>query len=611
MDANEKLLNNEISHAIDVLGYSNAVTQKIIGLLNRADGDLYDKLTSELNKINPSPEKVNRINALLKSVNTLNAQIYSQVSDQLTLDLKRFTNAEVDYQQNLIANAQPLKVLPIAPEAAYSAAMAMPFQGKLLSEFMSGLEAQKATLIKDAVRMGFIESQTTGEIVRKIRGTKALKYTDGIMNITRSNAESVVITAIAHHANVAQNKVYETNSDIIKGYRYTATLDTRTTELCASRDGKFYKIGDKKPALPAHFRCRSRYVPVLKSFQEMGLDVNLPESTRASLNGQVPAKTSYQEWLKKQPVDRQNEVLGVTKAKLFRDGGLTIDKFVSPAGHVYTIDELKIRNAKAFDQIVPDNLIRSPNLNAKERAVETAFYNEIKADKQGLMVKYREVYGNVIDPDLVKTLSRDFVADRNLVAAVHEPSSYLAKELYADSLNAKRIAGDKSATLFTAGGSGSGKSATMPLAAETLGIKQGGLVYDSVLGSFESARTKIEQALEATKGNVAIVYTNTPIENALAFNAGRPRAVNIETLIRAHTGASKTIKDLAGFYANNPRVQIQVVNNGGTPESVALGSVNDVPVYDAGKLSGQLAKKAKALLDSGTINQDRYNLLVK
>jgi SPP1 gp7 family putative phage head morphogenesis protein len=348
MTANDELLNKEIGHAIDLLGYSNSVSRNIIKLLNRADNDLFDKLTAELNKVTPSPEKINRINALLKSVNNLNSQTYSQVSDQLTLDLQKFTSAEVTYQQNLIANAQPLKVLPIAPEAVYSAAMALPFQGKLLGEFMSGLELQKATLIKDAVRIGFIESQTTGEIVNRIRGTRALKYTDGIINITRNNAESVVLTAIAHHANVAQTKVYEANEDIIKGYRYTATLDTRTTELCASRDGKFYKLGDKKPALPAHFRCRSRYVAVLKSFKEMGLDVTLPESTRASLDGQVPAKTSYQDWLRKQPVDRQNEILGVTKANIFREGALQLDKFVSPAGHVYTLDELKIRNAKQF-----------------------------------------------------------------------------------------------------------------------------------------------------------------------------------------------------------------------------------------------------------------------
>ena len=86
--------------------------------------------------------------------------------------------------------------MPISPEAVYAAAIATPFQGKFLDEFLSGMETQKANLIRDAIRIGFIESQTTGEIVNKIRGTKALNYTDGIMNITRANAESIVLTSI-------------------------------------------------------------------------------------------------------------------------------------------------------------------------------------------------------------------------------------------------------------------------------------------------------------------------------------------------------------------------------------------------------------------------------
>ena len=387
MNVNEKLLNKEISHAIDVLGYSNAVTKKIIQILNSADASLYSKLTAELNKVIPSPEKISRIKALLRSVNDLNTSAYAKVSDKLKSDLRKFTASEVEYQQNLIGSVQPVKVLPISPEAAYASAIATPFQGKFLSEFLSGMETQKANLIRDAVRIGFIESQTTGEIVNKIRGTKALNYTDGIMNITRANAESVVLTAIAHTANVAQQALYDANEDIIKGYRYTATLDTRTTELCASRDGNYYPLGEPKPAIPAHFRCRSRYVAVIKSFKELGLDVDLPESTRASMDGQVPAKTTYQEWLKNQSVDRQNEVLGVTKAQLFREGKLTLDKFVSPTGHVYTIDELKQRNAKAFEAIQVVQAISEPvQLTWKKDTPQARFHDASFKDAPEYMV---------------------------------------------------------------------------------------------------------------------------------------------------------------------------------------------------------------------------------
>ena len=135
---------------------------------------------------------------------------------------------------------------------------------------------------------------------------------------------------------------------MIKGLRWTSTLDTRTSSICQERDGKIYPLNSgARP--PAHMNCRSIMVAVTKSWKELGIDAEeLPASTRASMDGQVPDKLTYQTWLQKQSFERQKEVLGVTKAKLFRDGGLTVDRFVNNAGHTYTLDELRIRDAIAF-----------------------------------------------------------------------------------------------------------------------------------------------------------------------------------------------------------------------------------------------------------------------
>ncbi len=48
--------------------------------------------------------------------------------------------------------------------------------------------------------------------------------------------------------------------------------------------------------------------------------------------GQVPAKTTYQDFLSRQPATFQDEVLGKTKGKLFRKGGMSLDKFVDRNG---------------------------------------------------------------------------------------------------------------------------------------------------------------------------------------------------------------------------------------------------------------------------------------
>jgi SPP1 gp7 family putative phage head morphogenesis protein len=352
MSVNEKLFDESISHQIDLLGYSNAVVRKMIRLLNATDADLMAQLTAKLDTLPASSFTVERLTLLLTSVRALNSRAYDTVSAELQNELKSLVAYEAEYQQKLLSVTVPVPIATVNAEVVYAAAMARPFQGRLLKEWMQGLEEGKAAIIRDAVRIGYIESQTTSEIVKRIRGTRALNYEDGLLKISRTNAESVVITALAHTSNYTQQAMFEANSEVIKGLRYTATLDTRTTAICASRDGTVYPLGKPHPAIPAHWRCRSRYVAVTKSFKELGLNIKeFSGSTRASIDGQVPATLTYQEWLKKQSIERQNDVLGVTKATLFRKGGLSLDRFVSKQGHEYTLDELRIRDGAIFKKL--------------------------------------------------------------------------------------------------------------------------------------------------------------------------------------------------------------------------------------------------------------------
>jgi SPP1 gp7 family putative phage head morphogenesis protein len=349
--ANEKLADAAVSHQIDELGYSNGVSRKIIALLNRVDRDLVTQLQIQLDKLPPNRFTVERLDQLLKSVYALNADAYTNISAELSRQLEDFTAYEVDYQQKLLTAVQPVTITAISPSEIYAGAMARPFQGKLLKEWMANLEEGKAALIRDAIRKGYVESETTAQIVQRVRGTKALAYKDGILEISKRNAESVVLTAVAHTSSFAQESVFEANADIVKGLMYTVTIDLRTSDICMSRSGNLYPLDKPRPAIPAHFRCRSRYVPVLKSFKDLGIDSEeLTQTTRQSLDGQIPAKMTYNDWLKKQSVARQDEVLGVTKARLFRNSEITLDKFVSRQGHTYTLPELKQRNEEYFRQ---------------------------------------------------------------------------------------------------------------------------------------------------------------------------------------------------------------------------------------------------------------------
>jgi len=66
------------------------------------------------------------------------------------------------------------------------------------------------------------------------------------------------------------------------------------------------------------------------------------------MTGRVPAKVTYNEWLKGQSVEFQNDVLGPTRGKLFRKGGMSLKKFVDKKGATITLDQLADTETAAF-----------------------------------------------------------------------------------------------------------------------------------------------------------------------------------------------------------------------------------------------------------------------
>jgi SPP1 gp7 family putative phage head morphogenesis protein len=66
--------------------------------------------------------------------------------------------------------------------------------------------------------------------------------------------------------NTERNNFFFKNADLIQGFQFSAVLDGKTTLICASLDGKTFKIGDAdglefRP--PLHWFCRSILVPIL------------------------------------------------------------------------------------------------------------------------------------------------------------------------------------------------------------------------------------------------------------------------------------------------------------------------------------------------------------
>lgn len=360
---NELIQSEIIRHSSGMQGYSNTVVQRIMAILNRSDQRMFAELLGILSDVDPLTFRAERLASMLASVRSIITAGNEEAGKRLLKELAELVDYETAYVQQMLLSFTPASVhiASVSAASVYSAAMSRPFQGVLLKGVWKDLAADKLKLVRQTIAQGFLEGKTTDQIIRELRGTKAKGFTDGFVEKSRRDVEAVVRTALGHTAGNAHDAVYEKNADVIKGLKWSSTLDLRTTPQCQIRDGKLYTPEAHKPigheipwgAGPGrlHWRCRSASVPVLKSNKEMGIDLpelELRNKTRASMDGQVANDTTYAAWLKGQSTYRQDEVLGPTRGKLLRDGRLDLTDMYSHKGVFLTLDELRARDAQAF-----------------------------------------------------------------------------------------------------------------------------------------------------------------------------------------------------------------------------------------------------------------------
>lgn len=270
-----------------------------------------------------------RLERLLVSVEKDLQKIFAEHYNQLSGNLIDIAQYEAEFEAKSLAQVtvgfEP--VIP-APAQVIAAVTSRPLSvrgpdgGKMLEPFIKDWSANEVKRVSGAIRQGFYEGQTTSQILQTVRGTRANKYSDGILSIVNRDADAIVRTAVQHAASQARQSTWERNADIVQGVRWVSTLDSRVSQQCRSLDGRVFAI-DKGPRPPIHLRCRSTTTceldPAFQFLRE--------GATRASKDGQVDANQTYYDWLKKQPAEFQNSAIGPTRATLLRNGGLTAERF--------------------------------------------------------------------------------------------------------------------------------------------------------------------------------------------------------------------------------------------------------------------------------------------
>lgn len=336
----QELIDRFIAFQIDLSRLFNGSVSDVLRELNKHDPDLLARLTDILDDLEGRYSEA-RLNAAIKQFIEVNSEAFAAATAALNAQVGNTAIATSKWLE--ITYALGADVVAVNNSQVMAGVRSRPFQGILLKEALKGIEANRAESIRRAIRMGFAEGKTTQEIVRAIKGTKATNYTDGLLNRSRRDIQTMVRTALGHASRASMDQFYVENSDIIGSLAWLSTLDNRTSSMCVARSGLKYTndempkpIGHKVPWLSGpgrlHFNCRSVSLALLKGQERLF-------GTRASMGGYVDANTTYGDWLKKQPESVVSDVLGPTRANLFKAGKIPLDKFFTDTGQLMTLSQ--------------------------------------------------------------------------------------------------------------------------------------------------------------------------------------------------------------------------------------------------------------------------------
>ena len=339
MSTNDKIEDAVTRHQVFIMRYSQGRERLADDYVEKLIEAVTERLGADIATV--SPAKLDQIIAeVADEIKSQSEEYEKSVVDEML----EFIGYESEFNVNLLESAATAVAVTAPALAILQAAMLLrrmplePDRSYTINEALQEYSGRKSRQIVQTIRDGVTLRQTSQEI------------TNNIKNLTKLQQRQAATLArtVTNYASVqAREVVMRENPDITISYRWIATLDGRTSLICASRDQQIFKESNESPKPPAHFNCRSTIAPILEG--------DSPDQFRAALGDsgaqQVSKSTRYETWLRRQSRAFQTEVLGVTRAKLFREGRISIGRFVDAQGATLTLDQLRKLEPMVFEDL--------------------------------------------------------------------------------------------------------------------------------------------------------------------------------------------------------------------------------------------------------------------
>lgn len=241
--------------------------------------------------------------------------------------------------------------ISLSPQQLQGLVTEQKLAGKNLKDWMGDALSADIDSIKTEVAQGLIRGEGYDKMVSRLRQEL------GIERGSRQerDLETVVKTYTQAINGKAQQDVYNAN-DIVSRLEWSAIMENGniktgrgTCPRCIALDGLIWAKDDlDRPPMPLHPRCRCMFLPVTKTWKELGLDIDemekeyQPWTVRDDAGNIVEHgfEKNYSDWFKTRGKEFQDRAIGPKRAELYREGKIQLKDLVDKKGNLILLAEL-------------------------------------------------------------------------------------------------------------------------------------------------------------------------------------------------------------------------------------------------------------------------------
>ncbi len=354
---------------VDAMSASSAKSlQKI---LRKSKQEIIQEIKARAKKSKISNWTQKRLISLLNELTLLTPSVESKLIAQLELDTTKAGLASLANYNEMLSwggTVAAFNYVSLSPAQITAIIETTPVGGVLLKKWVADTFGDMVNDLKSEVGAGMFKGEGYPALVKRI--------SDKFDFISKTEAISLARTYVQSANANAQKAVYDANTDIVKGVRWTATLEGGNRKTgrgicirCAVLDGNTFPVNDHPP-YPLHIRCKCSLVPKTISWKEMGLsteeiaDVKRPYTIRGrtDAHGNVVSSTlnnlnidaggkrqiieagfhegDYGEWMRTRGAKFKKNLLGPARYELLRSGDVVWSDLVDSEGNLRLIKDL-------------------------------------------------------------------------------------------------------------------------------------------------------------------------------------------------------------------------------------------------------------------------------